>query len=109
MTAVLLVVFAQFITVFLKGFQHKNVINDLYLHAGITSYLMATADVVVVGLIAKSIVIDSNWFVALGSGTGAAFGMVSAMYIHNRFFRKKEKTDGQVRHSNVAEVGKAAV
>lgn len=90
-----LVICATFVTVFLKGFQHKNVINDAYIPTFFTSYLMAAADVIVVGMIAKSVVLDGNWYIAVASGTGGAFGMVTAMYVHNRFF-KKEKSDGKL-------------
>lgn len=74
-----------FVSVFLKGFQHKNVIANLYINTIITSYFMAFVDVLIVGLIAKS-----DWTVAFASGTGAAIGMASSMYIHNRYFARKE-------------------
>lgn len=83
MTAHLLVLLGTFVTVFLKGFQHKNVIANLYVHTFFTSYAMAFMDVVLIGVIARS-----TWSVAFAAGTGAAFGMVAAMYVHNRFVKK---------------------
>lgn len=72
--------FATLVTVFLKGFQHKNVIANLYGYTFVTSYAMAFLDVLLIGLIAKS-----DWSIAFASGTGAAIGMVAAMWSHNRF------------------------
>lgn len=89
MTIYLIAVLASFTTVFLKGFQHKNVLHNLYGHTFVTSYFMAATDVLMVGLIAKSIVEKDDWTIALFSGTGAAFGMVAAMYVHNRFVKKE--------------------
>jgi hypothetical protein len=78
-----------FVTVFLKGLQHKNVIHNLYVNTFFTSYLMAFMDVLIIGLIAKS-----GWDIAFASGTGGALGMVAAMYLHNRYMKPKEKDDG---------------
>lgn len=74
--------FVSFCSVFLKGFQHKNVIGNYYKLVFITSYLMAVCDVLVIGIIVKS-----GWSVAFACGTGAAFGMVVSMYIHDRFIK----------------------
>ena len=74
---------ATFLSVFLKGFQHKNVIADKYALTFITSYAMAIADVAVVTSIYKN-----GWSTAAAMGTGAAFGMLLSMYLHNRFIRK---------------------
>lgn len=79
----LLAFVAAFISVGLKGFQHKNVINNLYLNTAITSYFMAVMDVLLIGLIAKS-----DWTIAFVTGTGAALGMVVAMFVHNKYFSK---------------------
>lgn len=73
-----------FVSVGLKGFQHKNVIANLYLHTFLTSYGMAFMDVLLIGLIAKS-----GWSIAFASGTGAALGMVVAMWLHNKMLGGK--------------------
>jgi hypothetical protein len=72
----------SFISVFLKGFQHKNVIGNHQKTVFITSYLMAAFDVATVTLIVKG-----GWPIALTSGTGAAFGMIAAIRLHDRLFR----------------------
>ncbi len=77
---------ASFVSVFLKGFQHKNVIGGHYRLVFFTSYAMAVTDVVVVGIIVKG-----GWAVAIPSGTGAALGMVLSMYLHDRFISGKPK------------------
>lgn len=73
----------SFIAVALKGFQHKNVIGNHVKAVFITSYLMAVFDVAAV-----TIIINGNWTIALSAGTGAAFGMVFAMKLHDRIFKQ---------------------
>ncbi len=72
-------VFASFVVVFLKGFQHKNVIQNQRRWVFVTSYLMA-------------FIIKGGWPVALTSGTGAALGMVSSMWAHDWLMAKKRET-----------------
>lgn len=73
--------FVSFVAVALKGFQHKNVIGNHVKTVFLTSYLMAFFDVAAVTLIVKG-----GWPIALSSGTGAAFGMVFAIKLHDRIF-----------------------
>lgn len=73
----------SFIAVFLKGFQHKNVIGDHRYAVFFTSYAMAFFDVVTVTLIIKG-----GWPIALTSGTGAAFGMITAIWSHDWMFKR---------------------
>ena len=82
--AQLLAMSATFVSVFLKGFQHKNVIADKYKLTFVTSYAMAIADVAVVTSVVKG-----GWSTAAAMGTGAAFGMIISMYLHNRFVKRK--------------------
>lgn len=79
---------ATFVSVFLKGIQYKNVNHNLYVHTFITSYFMAMLDVVIIGLIAKN-----DWSIAFASGTGAAFGMILAMFLHNKFIGDKNEVE----------------
>lgn len=72
----------SFVAVFLKGFQHKNVIGNHQRMVFFTSYAMAAFDVAAVTLI-----IRGGWPIAVTSGTGAAFGMVAAIRLHDRMFR----------------------
>lgn len=74
----------SFVSVFLKGFQHKNVIGNHQRTVFFTSYAMALFDVAAVSLIIKG-----GITIALSSGTGAAFGMVAAIRFHDRLFRVK--------------------
>jgi len=87
----------SFIAVFMRGFQHKNVIGDHKRAVFATSYAIALFDVASI-----YIIIEGGWAVALTSGTGAAFGMVASMYAHDYLFKKKRKNkhevSGQVRY-----------
>lgn len=72
----------SFVGCFLKGFQHKNVIGGHLRSVFYTSYLMAACDFATVTLI-----VSGGWWIILSSGTGAAFGMVAAVKLHDRMFK----------------------
>lgn len=72
----------SFIAVALKGFQHKNVIGNHLRSIFFTSYLMAAFDVASI-----SIVVSGGWPIALTAGTGAAFGMLFAIKVHDKIFK----------------------
>lgn len=76
-------VLVSFLTVGLKGFQHKNVIGGHLRSVAVVSYLMAAGDVVSVSLIVKG-----GWIIMLTSGTGAALGMIASIKLHDRIFSK---------------------
>ena len=78
----------SFVSVFLKGFQHKNVNGNHYRLVALFSYIMATMDVIMIGLISKN-----GFEVAIPCGTGATLGIVISMYLHNRFVKPKSKVD----------------
>lgn len=72
----------SFIAIFLRGFQQMNVIHSKYTMIAITSYLLALTDVAVV-----SIIVEHGWNTVLAQGSGAALGMLTSIYIHNRWVR----------------------
>ena len=78
----------SFCAVFLKGFQHKNVIGNHQKSVFCTSYLMAAFAVASIAL-----VVHVDWTIMFSAGTGAAFGMVSSIRLHDYIFKKKEVTD----------------
>lgn len=73
-----------FVAVALKGFQHKNVIGNHMRSVFLTSYGMAAFDVASVTLI-----IQGGWPIAITSGTGAAFGMLFAIKLHDKIFKAR--------------------
>lgn len=73
----------SFLAVFLKGFQHKNVIGNHKKSIFFTSYLMASFDVATITLTVKG-----GWWMIPFVGTGAAFGMLLAVVLHDRLFKK---------------------
>lgn len=82
-------IIVSFCAVFLKGFQHKNVIGNHQKAVFYTSFAMAAFDVAAVTLIVKG-----GWSIAMTSGLGAAFGMIAAMRFHDRLFHiKKEDSE----------------
>ena len=74
----------SFCAVFLKGFQHKNVIGNHVKAVFYTSFLMAGFDVVAI-----TIVVKGDWTIAFSAGFGAALGMVSSMKFHDKLFKDK--------------------
>ena len=72
----------SFIAIFLRGFQQMNVIHSKYTMIAITSYLLALTDVAVV-----SIIVEHGWNTVLAQGSGAALGMLTSIYIHNRWVK----------------------
>lgn len=72
-----------FASVFLKGFQHKNIEGNHTKLIFFTSYLLAVTDICVVGLVVK----NGLWMI-LPAGTGAAFGMIVAMRAHRKLIKK---------------------
>ena len=80
MTIQLTAFLVSFIAIFLRGFQQKNVIHSKYTMIAITSYLLALTDVAVVGII-----VQHGWHTVLAQGSGASFGMLASVYIHNKF------------------------
>lgn len=77
----ILSVVITYISVFLKGFQHKNVIGGHLKCVVVTSYLMGLFDVVAVTLIVKG-----GLWISISAGTGAALGMVSSILVHDKLF-----------------------
>ncbi len=75
-----------FLSVFLKGFQHKNIEGNHMKLIFFTSYLMAIADIFTVGLIVK----NGMWMI-LPSGTGAAFGMIASIRLHRKLIKKDKQ------------------
>lgn len=77
---------ASLIMVFLKGMQTQNVIHKNYKSAIIVSYLMAVADIAIIGLI-----VNGGWDMLLPIGTGGTLGIVCSMYMHARFVKQPRK------------------
>ena len=69
----------MFVYVFLKGFQHQNVIGGKYVSAFVLSYLMAMFEVACV-----TFVVQQGWSSILPVGAGASLGIVASMYIYRR-------------------------
>jgi hypothetical protein len=84
-----------FATVFLRGFQHKNVIGNHIRAVIVTSYLMAVCDVLFIGLIALR-----GWSACFAAGTGAAVGMFLSIKLHDRFLKKGVGKSNDVHHAD---------
>jgi hypothetical protein len=77
--------FVSLTAVFLKGFQHQNVIGGKYKMAAVFSYAMATLDVAVIAL-----VVQSGWSSIIPVGTGGAIGIVASMYLYRRISKRRQ-------------------
>lgn len=69
----------SFIAVGLRGFQQKNVNGDHIKLVFFTSYAITGMEMVSIGL-----VVHNGWAIAVPAATGAAFGMVFSMWLHQR-------------------------
>lgn len=74
----------SFVTIFLRGFQQKNVHGNHKLLAYFTAYLIIAGEFVTVTLVVRG-----HWWIVFSAGTGAGLGMVAAMTFHDRIVRKK--------------------
>ena len=74
---------SSFILVFMKVFQQKNVIHDLYLSAFLTSFLVAVGEV---GVIISGA--THGWGAVLPIGAGGGVAVILSMALHKRIFNK---------------------
>lgn len=77
------IMLATFALVFLRAIQQQNVIHGHYVAATVTPYALAIAEVASVLW-----VVSTGWASIPWVGTGGAAGVVSAMILHRRFFRR---------------------
>jgi hypothetical protein len=75
---------ATFALVFLRAIQQQNVIGGHYVLAAITPYAIAIAEVASVLW-----VVSIGWTAIPWVGTGGALGVLAAMYVHRRYFRRE--------------------
>jgi len=71
-----------FAAVFLKVFQHQNVIHRRITWAALNSFAIQALDITTVGLI-----IANGWAMLLPSGCGAALGVALSMWVHPQLLR----------------------
>lgn len=71
-----------FVTIGLRGFQHKNVISNRYKMVFFTAYMINAGEIVTIGL-----VVLKGWEIFPYSGTGAALGMITSMWLHDKLFK----------------------
>ena len=76
--------FAAFCLVSLKAFQQQNVVHSLYIPAFLVSFFLAFAEI---GVILSGI--KYGWNAAMPIGFGGGIGVVFAMVLHKKVFKKK--------------------
>jgi len=74
---------SSFILVLTKAWQQKNVIHNLYISAFFTSFVIAVGEI---GVIVSGV--KYGWEAIPYIGLGGGFGVVIAMYAHNKVFKK---------------------
>lgn len=79
-----------FVAVFAKAFQQRNVAFVNYKAVMPISYVLALADVGVIGLVALEAVSANEWkdmlLMAFAIGTGGGLGCLAAMRLHHTHF-----------------------
>lgn len=81
MKLLLLVAAANYLNIFLRAFQQRNVAFDKYKLVPITSLAMATTEVTVIGVVATS---GFSIPLVLAMALGGASGAITAMYVHKK-------------------------
>ncbi len=77
-------VLTSFGGVFVRVFQQQNIQGRHYKWAFATSYVYAAFDVATIGFI-----VQGGWSIALSTGTGAAFGVITGMYMHGKVVKSR--------------------
>ena len=80
-----LIFLAGFTSVFLLGFQSRNVNHGNYRWAAGTSFAIALMQTSLWGALFR----DLSWSAALVYGLSGAAGITSSMFVHQRFVRKR--------------------
>lgn len=79
---------ASYAFVFLKAFQQRNVVFNNYLAVMPISFLMAMAEVYVIGTVALR---GWEWGIVAANGIGAGLGCITAMVTHHHIFIKPKQ------------------
>lgn len=86
-TNILLLFVATYINVMLLGLQSKNIHRSMYLAAFVTSMSITATNYVFV----KFAVDKSGLMFVAVAGLGGALGIVTSIWLHDRFFNKRVK------------------
>lgn len=78
--------FAYFLYVFFRAFQQRNVAFNKFAWVMPFSFGMATIDIFVIASIAY---LGFKWGLVIAMGIGGGLGAMTAMYVHERWFRGK--------------------
>lgn len=90
MEHLILIFVAGFCSVFLLGFQSRNVNHGNYGFAAITSFLIAQMQTTLWG----SLFSNLTWLSSIVYGLSGCLGIVLSMYVHQQLLnRKPRKTD----------------
>lgn len=84
MTHLAVVFVAGFASIFLLGFQSRNVNHGNYRWAAMTSFAIAIMQTTLWGALFR----DLSWPAVLVYGASGALGIVSSMYVHQRWVRR---------------------
>ena len=80
----LMIFFAGYASVFLLGFQSRNVNHGNYAWASGTSFMIAILQTTLWGALFR----DLTWTASVVYGLSGALGITSSMYIHRRYIQK---------------------
>lgn len=90
MPELILVFFAGFSSVFLLGFQSRNVNNGNYGWAAVTSFMIAMMQTTLWGTLFSNL----TWVSSTVYGLSGCLGITSSMFVHQRLIKKKERPGG---------------
>ncbi len=87
MSSTLILFFAGYVSVFMYGFQSRNVNEGHYGLAAITSFLISGSQL----LVWKEIFNDTSVFNAIIWAISGSLGITSSMYVHRRWIKPKNE------------------
>ncbi len=92
---------ANFVFIFLKAFQQRNVAFLHYWWVVPTSFAMATVEIFVIGTVAVQAaatdgstfieMVDALWPLVVACGLGGGTGAVSSMWVHTKIHKRKSQ------------------
>lgn len=85
MTHIFIILGAGFLSVFMLGFQSRNVNHGNYRMAAITSFAIAQMQTTLWG----TLFVNLTWQSSLAYGLSGALGITCSMFVHQRWFQKR--------------------
>ena len=82
---------AQYFFIMFKGLQQINVIKERYMLSMLISFGLGVCGLLTMGIVAKAVVVGSHWTVYVGFLAGGPMGIVSAIWLEEKYGNRESK------------------